>query len=232
MSQHHPQLDLAVPPQLAGASHAPIQPSPSAHHNRMHAEETGAADDPASVYGAVPPAARPRGFAGFSPRELVVMGLFAVLLLWAAWATRELMVLKDRRTVSVSLATLVQDFVSSEARRGATQQEAAARTKAYLGAVDAAMRAISEDGTTILVSEAVLGNSLPDVTDTVMKAVNARLGLMAAPAGQSDTAAPDSALPPPAPYPDGDLAMPPAAPPSEPGLPAAAGVDPFQAAPQ
>lgn len=230
MSHPHPELALAAPP--PPAAQPVLQPSPSAHLDRAHAEETGPAGDPASVYGAVPPVAGPRGFAGFSPRELVVMGLFAVLLLWAAWATRELMILKDRRTVSVSLATLVQDFVSSEARRGATQQEAAARTKAYVGAVDAAMRAISEDGTTILVSEAVLGNSLPDVTDTVMKAVNARLGLMAASAAPSDAAAPVSALPPPASALDGDLAMPRSASQSEPGPPPAAGVDPFQAAPQ
>lgn len=119
-------------------------------------------------------------FAGFTLKELLAILAFAAVALWAAWATRELLALKERRTVSVSLTTMVQSFVAAEARRGADQGKAAARTKAYLGAIDAAMRAISSDGTTILVSEAVLGNSVPDVTATVMKAVNARVGLSTA----------------------------------------------------
>lgn len=132
----------------------------------------------AMVEGGRPLTPAPRAvFAGLTLKELLVILAFAVVTLWAAWATRELLALKERRTVSVSLATMVQSFVAAEARRGADRGEAAARTKAYLGAIDAAMRAISSDGTTILVSEAVLGNSVPDVTETVMKAVNARIGL-------------------------------------------------------
>lgn len=170
---------------------------------------------------------RPSGFGGFSPRELVVMALLAVMLLWAAWATRELMLLKERRTVSVSLATMVQDFVASEARRGASQEDAAARTRAYLAAIDAAMRAISEDGTTILVTEAVLGNSVPNVTQTVTKAVNARLGIQpapsAAPPALPTAPAGQPSLAPSTPVPDmsmdGAPASDPAMPPSPFGMP-------------
>jgi hypothetical protein len=190
---------------------APAASSPpfSAPSRGEDVEEREAPRDAAlaAPAGAVALSPRPSGFGGFSPRELVVMALFLVLLLWVAWATRELMTLKDRRTVSVSLATMVQDFVAAEARRGSNQQDAAARTKAYLTAIDAAMRAISEDGTTILVSEAVLGNSVPDVTQTVMKAVNSRLGIAPAAAGPATPAA-LLGDPPPSPL----LGLPPSAP--------------------
>lgn len=184
--------------------------------------QVGAGIDAAAVaclQGATPltPAPRPV-FAGLTVRELSVLFAFLVVFLWAAWATRELLALKERRIVSVSLATMVQSFVAAEARRGASQGEAAARTRAYLGAIDGAMRAISSDGTTVLVSEAVLGNSVPDVTQTVMKAVNARIGLSPAPAqapGQPAAAAIPQGLTNPlasAPSSSPDAAMPALAP--------------------
>lgn len=194
-----------------GAPVSHVTPS-SAPAPRVDAEERAALADAAlaSPRVDVPPAPRPHGFGGFSPRQLAGMALVVIMLLWAAWATRELMILKNRRTVSVSLATMVQEFVAAEARRGANQQEAAARTKAYLTAIDAAMRAISEDGTTILVSEAVLGNSVPDVTQTVMKAVNSRLGIApAAPQSPAAPAGPLLGLPPATPSaPVPDVSMP------------------------
>lgn len=196
---------------FADAPVSHVTPS-SAPARRVDAEERETLADAALASPRVdaPPAPRPRGFGGFSPRELAGMALVVIMLLWATWATRELMILKDRRMVSVSLATMVQEFVVAEARRGANQQEAAARTKAYLTAIDAAMRAISEDGTTILVSEAVLGNSVPDVTQTVMKAVNSRLGIApAAPQSPAAPAGPPLGLPPATPSaPVPDVSMP------------------------
>lgn len=182
MSARQPELALSPAVSPSPPSSAPLS------SDRTEAEMPGVAPTAAMP--------SPRGSGLFGGRELLLLGLMAVLLLWAAWATRELLALKERRVVSVSLATMVQDFVASEARRGASQQDAAARTRAYLGAIDAAMRAISEDGTTILVSEAVLGNSVPDVTTTVMKAVNSRLGLAPSPAAPSAAAAPLAGLPP------------------------------------
>lgn len=177
MSMQQPELPPAPATTPAPPASAPLDNAGAQERGMMHGPPTR-----------LPPA---RGIGGFRPREMVMMAVLAALLVWAAWATAELLALKERRVVSVSLATMVQDFVASEARRGASQQDAAARTKAYLGAIDAAMRAISEDGTTILVSEAVLGNSVPDVTTTVMLAVNRQLGLQPAAAQ-----APLAGLPP------------------------------------
>ena len=114
----------------------------------------------------------PRTFAGFALRDLLIMAAGLTFTLWAIWATTALVELRQRRIVSVSLSTIIKDFVSAQARSAATPEIAAARTKAYLGAVDAAMQSMSRDGTTVLVSEAVVGNSVPDMTGAVSAAVN------------------------------------------------------------
>lgn len=113
-----------------------------------------------------------RTFAGFALRDLLMMAAGLVFTLWAIWATTVLLELRQRRIVSVSLSTIIKDFVSAQSRSAATPETAAARTKAYLVAVDAAMQSMSRDGTTVLVSEAVVGNSVPDMTSAVSAAVN------------------------------------------------------------
>lgn len=122
---------------------------------------------PASMVHSPPP----RSFAGLSMREMLVVAGFLVLLLWAAWATRALLELRDRRIVSVSLSTIIKDFVVAESRNGSSAEQAAVRTKAYLAATDAAMQSLSRGGATVLVSEAVVGNSVPDMTTAVASAV-------------------------------------------------------------
>ena len=124
----------------------------------------------------------PRLILGFAPRDLAVLIAFLLLTIWAIWATRELIELRQRRIVSVSLSTIIKDFVAAEARNGTSPATSVARTRAYLAATDAAMRALSKDGATVLVSEAVVGNSVVDMTPAIAAAVNARLGQTGGPA--------------------------------------------------
>ena len=131
----------------------------------------------------LPAVAHPRPFAGFAARDLALVVAFLLLTLWASWATRELLALRQARIVSVSLATLVRDFVSSEARVASSPEAAAAHTSAYLAAVNAAMRDLTDDGATVLVSEAVVGNSVPDLTTQVAAAVRAQMATTSAAAG-------------------------------------------------
>lgn len=128
---------------------------------------------------------------GFAPRDLGVLVAFLVLTIWSIWATRELLELKERRIVSVSLSKIITDFVAAESRNGASPETAAARTRAYLAATDAAMRSLSKGGATVLVSEAVVGNSVPDMTGAVAAAVNARLA-QTAPASAAPASPPTS----------------------------------------
>lgn len=119
---------------------------------------------------------------GFAPRDLAIVAAFLVLVVWAFWATRELLELRDRRIVSVSLSTIIKNFVAAEARNGSSPDQAAARTKAYLAATDAAMQSLSRSGATVLVSEAVVGNSVPDMTGAVAAAVRQAMATQPAPA--------------------------------------------------
>lgn len=108
---------------------------------------------------------------GWRVDVLLAVLLGIALLGWGAWLTREVMALQERRIVSVSLQSLIEDYVSATARQGLSEDEAARRTKAYLAAVEAAVARLNDGRTTVLVSEAVVGQTVPDVTGTVEAAI-------------------------------------------------------------
>jgi hypothetical protein len=100
-------------------------------------------DPPAAVVSA------PRLILGFTLRDLALVVAFLSLTLWAIWATAALIELQKHRIVSVSLSTIIKDFVAVESRTAASPEIAAARTKAYLTATDAALQSLAQDGTTV-----------------------------------------------------------------------------------
>jgi hypothetical protein len=120
--------------------------------------------------------ARPRTFAGLAYPTIALLVAMLGLLIWNGWATRELLALKRHRIVSVSLSTLISDFVIAESRGGGSAEETSARTKFYIAATQSAMKQLSADGTTILVSEAVMSNSVPDYTPVIKAAVAKAMG--------------------------------------------------------
>lgn len=124
------------------------------------------------------PAYLPRIFAGLPVSTVVLGALVLVLSLWATWATRELMHLRDHRIVSVSLGSIVRDFIATEARARSTPDQAAYRTRVYLDATQGAMRNLASQNTTILISEAVVGNSVVDITPQVKAAVDAKMNAL------------------------------------------------------
>jgi Type-F conjugative transfer system protein (TrbI_Ftype) len=125
----------------------------------------------------MPSAIRKPGWtiAGWPLRNVALAALLLLGLVWAAWATRTLLDLSKRQIVSVSLSRLVEDFVAAEARNGGTSEETSRRTATYLAAVNETLGALAKDGTTVIVSEATLGRSVPDRTDWVATQVQARL---------------------------------------------------------
>lgn len=117
----------------------------------------------------------PRTIAGWPVVHVAVTILVLASLLWAAWATRLLLDLSKRQIVSVSLSTLVGDFVAAESRNGGTPEQTASRTAAYLAAVNRSVSALGADGTTVIVTEATLGKSVPDRTAQVRAKVKRAL---------------------------------------------------------
>ena len=112
----------------------------------------------------------------FSPTVLVLAASMIASTAWGAWATHKLLELGRREVVTVQLSRVMGDFVEGEARAGHSPEETQARIEAYLKAVEASVSRLSRAGRTVLVAEAVVAGSVPDLTDAVRADVARRMG--------------------------------------------------------
>ena len=119
----------------------------------------------------VPPRVVKRGFAGFSWFQLVGGAVVATAVVWGSWITREVFELQQSRTVSVSLASMANDFLMAEARAGVSPEQAEVDTRHYMATLQSILRDRAAKGEIILVSEAVVTGSVPDITPEVREAV-------------------------------------------------------------
>ena len=97
-------------------------------------------------------------------------------VLGGVWATDKLLTLENREVVTVQLSRIMGDFVEAEARAGRSPEETRQRVEAYLKAVEASVEDLGREGRTVLVAEAVLSGSTPDLTETVRADVARRMG--------------------------------------------------------
>lgn len=118
------------------------------------------------------------------PKRLARLNLTAVALgasmlastLWGVWATHELLDLQKREVVTVQLSRIMGEFIEAEARAGRPPEETKQRVQAYLQAVEASVQRLARDGRTVLVAEAVVAGSAPDLTKAVRADVVRRMG--------------------------------------------------------
>lgn len=122
--------------------------------------------------------AKPR-FAGLSLTSLALAGSFTVTTLWGAWATHKLIELDRREVVTVQLGRIMGDFIEGEARAGRQPEETRARVETFLRAVESSVRSLAREGRTVLVAEAVVTGTVPDLTNEVRADVASRLGIPA-----------------------------------------------------
>lgn len=100
------------------------------------------------------------------------MGVALVGLIgWNAWLTREVVALQGKRIVSVSLAAMANDFVMAEARAGNSPEQTDADTRHYMSTLQKVLKERADRGEVILVGEAVVSGSVPDLTPDVRAAV-------------------------------------------------------------
>lgn len=125
---------------------------------------------PPTEAAAAPPSRR-RGFAGFSWGQIAGGTALVAALVWGGWATRELMILKERRIVSISLAGMANDFIMAEARSGASPEQVDSDTRHFMAAMQRTLQERAAAGETIVVSEAVVAASMPDITPEIRAAV-------------------------------------------------------------
>lgn len=99
-------------------------------------------------------------------------------LLWGVWATDKLLTLEKREVVTVQLSRIMGDFIEAEARAGRPPEETRLRVQAYLKAVEASVQRLGREGRTVLVAEAVVAGSTPDLTQSVRADVVRRMGAL------------------------------------------------------
>lgn len=117
-------------------------------------------------------------------RRLASINLIAVVLgvgmigqvLWGVWTTDKLLALEKREVVTVQLSRIMGDFIEAEARAGRPPEETRLRVQAYLKAVEASVQQLGREGRTVLVAEAVVAGSTPDLTQSVRADVVRRMG--------------------------------------------------------
>ena len=145
----------------------PVPPPPVVKSARLNSD--GA--EPASTRTASSPLAARRAqrrFAGLTYAQLGIGVLILGAAIWAMWASAKIIALEDRRVVSVRLASIVNDFVAAEARSGTAPDQLETRTRAFMGALDSVLKKRAAGGEVVLVGEAVIASSVPDVTNDVV----------------------------------------------------------------
>ncbi|WP_066112174.1 type-F conjugative transfer system protein TrbI [Blastomonas sp. CCH2-E1] len=116
-----------------------------------------------------------RGLA-LSPTAMVLAASMIGSTLWGVWATDQLLTLEKREVVTVQLSRIMGEFIEAEARAGRPPEETRMRVELYLKAVEASVAALGHEGRTVLVAEAVVSGSAPDLTESVRADVARRIG--------------------------------------------------------
>lgn len=118
----------------------------------------------------------PKGRFGVSLTAVALALSMVGSTLWGLWATDKLLALEKREVVTVQLSGIMGDFVEAEARAGRNPEETRQRVQAYLKAVEASVGQLAREGRTVLVAEAVVAGSTPDLTEAVRADVARRMG--------------------------------------------------------
>ena len=125
---------------------------------------------PASAAPAVP-LKRRTGFGGFSRQQMAIGALVLALIVWGMWVTRALTAPKQDHIVSARLSSLVGDYVEAQRYSGSPPERVQAEMRAFMASLDNELQRRSESGQVVLVGEAVLTRNVPDITDSLKKAV-------------------------------------------------------------
>lgn len=132
---------------------------------------------PESAEAPAPTIAPKRTRAGISRSNIVLTAALVATTVWGTWVSKSLVDLRQQgpSIVKIQLQDLVGGYIRAQARSASPPERTAMETKAFLGEVDTAVKALSAQGKVVLVSEAVAAGDVPDVTDAVRKAVFAKI---------------------------------------------------------
>lgn len=115
--------------------------------------------------------ARRIGFGGFTRQQIIIGLIVLALFVWGMWVTRALTAPKQDHIVSARLSALVGDYVEAQRFSGSPPERVQAEMRAFMSSLDKELQRRSANGQVVLVGEAVLTKNVPDITESLKKAV-------------------------------------------------------------
>ncbi|KFG90816.1 Conjugal transfer protein precursor [Sphingobium herbicidovorans NBRC 16415] len=116
---------------------------------------------------------RQAGFAGLSRSQIAAGALVLGTAIWGMWVTKTLVTPKQDHIVSARLSAIVGDYVQAQARSAMPSPQVESEMRRFMAALDKEVQRRSDKGEIIMVGEAVLTKNVPDITDSIKKAVYA-----------------------------------------------------------
>lgn len=112
-------------------------------------------------------------FAGYTAAQLLVGFALLLALVWAMWITKAITAEKPQRIVKADLSRIVGEYVQAQARSATPPDQVQAQMRTFMASLDTELQRRGAAGQVVLVGEAVLSKSVPDITADVAKAVYA-----------------------------------------------------------
>jgi hypothetical protein len=128
---------------------------------------------PATPAASAPIVRAKRGFGGFTRGQLLMGAALVVALIWSMWVTKALVAPREEHIVKASLSSIVGEYVTAQARAASPPAQVEAEMRTFMSSLKHEIQRRSEKGQVVLVGEAVLTENVPDITDSLKKAVYA-----------------------------------------------------------
>ena len=138
---------------------------------------TEAVDTPTAEPAVTAPAAitvrRKTVFAGYTAAQLLIAAALVLALVWAMWVTKVVTAEKPQHIVKADLSRIVGEYVQAQARSATPPDQVQAQMRTFMASLDTELQRRGAAGQVVLVGEAVLSKSVPDITADVARAVYA-----------------------------------------------------------
>ena len=112
-------------------------------------------------------------FAGYTAAQLLAAAALVLALVWGMWVTKLVTTEKPQHIVKADLSRIVGEYVQAQARSATPPDQVQAQMRTFMASLDTELQRRGEAGQVILVGEAVLSKSVPDITADVARAVYA-----------------------------------------------------------
>lgn len=108
-------------------------------------------------------------------KEIILTFACALALVWSGWVTKELITPRDK-IVRLGAASIIQEYMNAAARSNWSEADIKSKTEAFTDTLDDLIAAEAANGTTVLMTEAVLSKDAEDITPKVREALIKKVG--------------------------------------------------------